>query len=73
MHGRHLVKVPRDDGNFALAIRRMGKGDMAEVKLDDVCDVMMLKGMHNSINRRYISKVKTSGRYSSDVLSEKTV
>ena len=51
MHGRHLVKVRRDDGNFALAIRRMGKADMAEVKLDDVCDVMMLKGIHNSINR----------------------
>lgn len=51
MHGRHLVKVPRDDENFALAIRGMGKADIAEVKLGDVCDVMMLKGMHNSINR----------------------
>jgi len=26
-------------------MRRMGKADMAEVKLDDVCDVMMLKDM----------------------------
>lgn len=51
MCGRHLVNVLRDDGNFALAMRRMGKADMAEVKLDDVCDVMMLKDMHNSINR----------------------
>lgn len=55
MRGHHLVKVPRDDGNFALGMRRMGKADMAEVNdvndVDDVCDVMMLKDMHNSINR----------------------
>lgn len=46
---RHLVNVPRDDRNFALAARRMGKVDMAEVELYDVCDVM--KDKHNSINR----------------------
>ena len=51
MRGHHLVKVPRNDGNFALVMRRMEKADMAEVKLYDVCDVMMLKDMHNSINR----------------------
>ena len=46
---------------------------MVEVVLDYVCDVMMLKDKHNSINRWYISKAKTSGRYSSNVLSEKSV
>ena len=51
MHGCHLVNVLGDDGNFALAMRRMGKADMAELKRDDVCNVMMLKDMHNSINR----------------------
>lgn len=51
MHGCHLVNVLRDDGNFALAMRRMEKADMAEVKRDDVCNVMMLKDTHNSRNR----------------------
>ena len=43
--------MSRNDGNFAPAARRMGKANMAEVELDDVCDVMMLKDKHNSINR----------------------
>ena len=42
-------------------------------RFDDVCDVMMLKDKHNSINRWYISKAQISGRYSSNVLSEKSV
>ena len=43
------LNVPRNDGNFAPAARR-GKANMAEVELDDVCAVMMLKDKHNSIN-----------------------
>ena len=47
MRGRHLVNVPRNDGNFAPAAGRMGKANITEVELDDVCDVMMLKDKHN--------------------------
>ena len=44
---------------------------MAEVELHEVCVVMMLKDKHNSINISYISKAKTSGRYSSNVYQRK--